>query len=65
MKQPHLPIMFSICGSRQSLDPAEEYKMNHQRRGLALIFNHERFFWHLRLQDRRGTWVDRNNLKRM
>nr|XP_030127456.3 caspase-6 isoform X1 [Taeniopygia guttata] len=49
--------------SRQSLDPAEEYKMNHQRRGLALIFNHERFYWHLRLQDRRGTWVDRNNLK--
>ncbi|XP_002197219.4 caspase-6 isoform X5 [Taeniopygia guttata] len=48
---------------RQSLDPAEEYKMNHQRRGLALIFNHERFYWHLRLQDRRGTWVDRNNLK--
>ncbi|XP_021381153.1 caspase-6 isoform X2 [Lonchura striata] len=48
---------------RQSLDPAEEYKMNHQRRGLALIFNHEHFFWHLKLQDRRGTWADRNNLK--
>ncbi|XP_068043510.1 caspase-6 isoform X1 [Anomalospiza imberbis] len=49
--------------SRQSLDPAVEYKMNHQRRGLALIFNHEHFFWHLKLPDRRGTMADRNNLK--
>ncbi|NXQ08321.1 CASP6 protein, partial [Vidua macroura] len=49
---------------RQSLDPAVEYKMNHQRRGLALIFNHEHFFWHLKLPDRRGTMADRNNLKR-
>ncbi|NXU45611.1 CASP6 protein, partial [Drymodes brunneopygia] len=49
---------------RQSLDPAVEYKMNHQRRGVALIFNHEHFFWHLRLPDRRGTMADRNNLKR-
>ncbi|NWI44305.1 CASP6 protein, partial [Picathartes gymnocephalus] len=50
--------------SRQSLDPAVEYKMNHQRRGVALIFNHEHFFWHLKLLDRRGTMADRNNLKR-
>ncbi|KAM4781942.1 caspase-6 isoform 3-T3 [Cyanocitta cristata] len=50
--------------SRQSLDPAVEYKMNHQRRGVALIFNHEHFFWHLMLPDRRGTMADRNNLKR-
>ncbi|KAK2546149.1 hypothetical protein Q9966_000618 [Columba livia] len=49
---------------RQTLDPAEEYKMNHQRRGVALIFNHERFFWHLMLPDRRGTLADRNNLER-
>ncbi|NWH43042.1 CASP6 protein, partial [Fregata magnificens] len=49
---------------RQTLDPAVQYKMNHQRRGVALIFNHERFFWHLRLPDRRGTLADRNNLKR-
>ncbi|KAM4781944.1 caspase-6 isoform 5-T5 [Cyanocitta cristata] len=49
---------------RQSLDPAVEYKMNHQRRGVALIFNHEHFFWHLMLPDRRGTMADRNNLKR-
>ncbi|NXM69550.1 CASP6 protein, partial [Serilophus lunatus] len=50
--------------TRQTLDPAEQYKMNHQRRGIALIFNHEHFFWHLRLSDRRGTFADRNNLKR-
>ncbi|NXQ60228.1 CASP6 protein, partial [Anthoscopus minutus] len=49
--------------TRQSLDPAEEYKMNHQRRGIALIFNHERFFWRLTLLERRGTMADRNNLK--
>ncbi|NXK61901.1 CASP6 protein, partial [Sylvietta virens] len=49
---------------RQSLDPAVEYKMNHQRRGVALIFNHEHFFWHLRLLDRRGTMADGDNLKR-
>ncbi|NXA15210.1 CASP6 protein, partial [Sapayoa aenigma] len=49
---------------RQTLDPAEQYKMNHQRRGIALIFNHEHFFWHLKLPDRRGTYADRNSLKR-
>ncbi|NXX32348.1 CASP6 protein, partial [Nicator chloris] len=49
---------------RQSLDPAVEYKMNHQRRGVALIFNHEHFDWHLTLLDRRGTRADRNNLER-
>nr|AAC32378.1 caspase-6 [Gallus gallus]AAL82386.1 caspase-6 [Gallus gallus] len=49
---------------RRTFDPAEQYKMNHQRRGVALIFNHEHFFWHLRLPDRRGTLADRNNLKR-
>ncbi|NXL31911.1 CASP6 protein, partial [Glaucidium brasilianum] len=49
---------------RRTFDPAMQYKMNHQRRGIALIFNHEHFFWHLRLPDRRGTLADRNNLKR-
>ncbi|NXN03832.1 CASP6 protein, partial [Sylvia borin] len=48
---------------RQSLDPAVEYKMNHKRRGVALIFNHEHFYWHLMLSDRRGTMKDRDNLK--
>lgn len=38
--------------------------MNHPKRGLALIFNHEYFFWHLRLPERRGTRADKENLKR-
>ncbi|NWW46533.1 CASP6 protein, partial [Pedionomus torquatus] len=54
----------SVSGNRQAFDPAVQYKMNHQRRGVALIFNHEHFFWHLRLPDRPGTHADRNNLKR-
>ncbi|XP_045848495.1 group XIIA secretory phospholipase A2 isoform X3 [Meles meles] len=45
-------------------DPAEKYKMDHKRRGTALIFNHERFFWHLMLPERRGTNADRDNLTR-
>uniref|UniRef100_A0A3Q2VPJ0 Caspase-6 n=1 Tax=Haplochromis burtoni TaxID=8153 RepID=A0A3Q2VPJ0_HAPBU len=46
-----------------SLDPAEEYKMCNKRRGLALIFNQEKFFGRLGLNDRVGTSVDRYNLK--
>lgn len=46
------------------LDPAEEYKMDSKRRGLALIFNQERFFWRLGLNDRHGTNADRYNLER-
>ncbi|KFQ86375.1 Caspase-6, partial [Phoenicopterus ruber ruber] len=49
---------------RQTLDHEVQYKMNHQRRGVALIFNHEHFFWQLMLPDRRGTLADRDNLKR-
>ncbi|NWR52057.1 CASP6 protein, partial [Regulus satrapa] len=49
---------------RQSFDPAVEYKMNHQRRGVALIFNHDHFNWRLRLLDRPGTMADRINLER-
>ncbi|CAM2112843.1 unnamed protein product [Caretta caretta] len=48
----------------QPFDPEAQYKMNHRRRGVALIFNHEQFFWHLTLPDRRGTLADRDNLKR-
>uniref|UniRef100_A0AAY5EK47 Caspase-6 n=1 Tax=Electrophorus electricus TaxID=8005 RepID=A0AAY5EK47_ELEEL len=44
------------------LDPAEEYRMNHKRRGLALIFNQEIFYWHLRLNTRSGTNTDKLNL---
>lgn len=50
--------------SRDVLDPAERYRMDHKRRGVALIFNHERFFWRLGLSDRRGTCADRDNLTR-
>ncbi|KAM8939432.1 caspase-6 [Pelodytes ibericus] len=47
-----------------ALDPAAAYKMNNKRRGLALIFNHEWFFWQLTLPERRGTIADRENLLR-
>ncbi|XP_012785089.2 caspase-6 isoform X1 [Ochotona princeps] len=47
---------------RDVFDPAEEYKMDHKRRGIALIFNHEWFFWHLMLPERRGTNADRDRL---
>ncbi|XP_022621136.1 caspase-6 isoform X1 [Seriola dumerili] len=50
--------------SSLALDPAEEYKMSNKRRGLALIFNQERFFWRLGLSDRHGTNADRYNLER-
>ncbi|MEQ2185671.1 hypothetical protein GOODEAATRI_020707, partial [Goodea atripinnis] len=35
-----------------------------KRRGLALIFNQERFFWRLGLNNRNGTNADRYNLER-
>uniref|UniRef100_A0A8C1X0U8 Caspase-6 n=1 Tax=Cyprinus carpio TaxID=7962 RepID=A0A8C1X0U8_CYPCA len=38
----------------QSLNPNEEYQMDHKKRGMALIFNHERFYWKLKLKDRSG-----------
>ncbi|KAE8300265.1 Caspase-6 [Larimichthys crocea] len=50
--------------SSVDLDPAEEYKMNNKRRGLALIFNQERFFWRLGLNERHGTNADRYNLEK-
>ncbi|XP_038569166.1 caspase-6-like isoform X2 [Micropterus salmoides] len=46
------------------LDPAEEYKMDNKRRGLALIFNQESFSWRTQLKDRRGTNADRDNLEK-
>jgi caspase-like apoptosis-related cysteine protease len=42
---------------------SEYYKMNHTRRGMAIIFNHENFnSWFLKPRD--GTNVDCDNLKR-
>uniref|UniRef100_A0A4W4F1W8 Caspase-6 n=1 Tax=Electrophorus electricus TaxID=8005 RepID=A0A4W4F1W8_ELEEL len=60
-------IYFFVCflyfpSSAFVLDPAEEYRMNHKRRGLALIFNQEIFYWHLRLNTRSGTNTDKLNL---
>ncbi|XP_062850818.1 caspase-6-like [Trichomycterus rosablanca] len=52
----------SLFRSATSVDPNEEYKMNHKRRGLALIFNQENFYWHLRLNSRHGTNADRDGL---
>uniref|UniRef100_A0A8C9EED5 Caspase family p20 domain-containing protein n=1 Tax=Phocoena sinus TaxID=42100 RepID=A0A8C9EED5_PHOSS len=43
-------------------DMAETYKRDHKRRGIALIFNHERIFWHLTLPHKQGTSTDRDNL---
>ncbi|XP_034542957.1 caspase-6-like [Notolabrus celidotus] len=48
--------------SKLSLDPAEEYKMNKKRRGLALIFNQKHFY--TGCKPRYGTEVDRNNLEK-
>ncbi|XP_058496878.1 caspase-6-like [Solea solea] len=47
-----------------SVDPLAEYTTSNKRRGLALIFNQEHFFWHLRLSVRHGTNADRYNLER-
>ncbi|XP_028932879.1 caspase-6 isoform X2 [Ornithorhynchus anatinus] len=48
----------------ETFDPAAKYKMEYKRRGVALIFNHERFYWQLKLPDRHGTRADRENLIR-
>ena len=44
-------------------DEDNVYKMNHGRRGLALIFNHFLFESKFNLGSRTGTHVDRDNLK--
>ncbi|CAL8272752.1 caspase-6 [Gadus morhua] len=54
----------AFYGSGISLDPAEEYKFDHKRRGLVLIFNQENFFWQLGLNPRYGTNADRFNLEK-
>lgn len=41
---------------------ASEYNMNHSKRGLAIIFNHEHFDV-MSLKSRAGTNVDCENLK--
>nr|XP_057931497.1 caspase-6-like [Doryrhamphus excisus] len=49
--------------SETFLDPDQEYKMDYNRRGLAVIFNQERFFWRMGMNDRYGTNTDRDNLE--
>ncbi|XP_054997881.1 caspase-6-like [Sorex araneus] len=48
--------------SGEVMHPVKEYKMNHKKRGLALIFNHEEFHGLLGLRRRGGTCIDRDNL---
>eukprot|EP00096_Caligus_rogercresseyi_P008848 TRINITY_DN2870_c0_g1_i2.p1 TRINITY_DN2870_c0_g1~~TRINITY_DN2870_c0_g1_i2.p1 ORF type:complete len:341 (+),score=91.76 TRINITY_DN2870_c0_g1_i2:254-1276(+) len=43
---------------------SEVYNMNHRKRGIALIFNHENFDPRLELRKRNGTRADRENLKK-
>ncbi|MGH0153732.1 UNVERIFIED_CONTAM: hypothetical protein FKN15_025554 [Acipenser sinensis] len=38
--------------------------MTHKRRGIALIFNQEMFFWYLAMPSRHGTNADKENLER-
>ena len=38
------------------------YNMNHSKRGIAVIFNYEKFDKHLGLSARNGTDVDQDNL---
>jgi hypothetical protein len=56
-----------LCVFRQYTAPieadAEEYNMNHDKRGRAIIFNHEKYREGLGLNDRPGTHVDKICLK--
>ncbi|XP_016091967.1 caspase-6-like [Sinocyclocheilus grahami] len=60
----NITVTDSFNQSVFSLDPNEEYKMDHKKRGMALIFNHERFYWQLMLNSRSGTNADGQNLVR-
>ncbi|XP_062902343.1 caspase-6-like isoform X1 [Mobula hypostoma] len=54
----------TIFQSIDQMDPSLEYNMKHRRRGTALIFNHEHFYWYLGLPSRGGTNADKMNLER-
>ncbi|XP_036430841.1 caspase-6-like [Colossoma macropomum] len=56
--------MLNFFSSAFSLNPAEENNMDHKNRGLALIFNQERFYWQLMLNSRSGTAADKEHLKK-
>jgi hypothetical protein len=56
-----------LCVFRQYTAPivadAEEYNMNHEKRGRAIIFNHEKYSEYLCLMERHGTHADKICLK--
>ena len=55
------------CVFRQYTAPIEadagEYNMDHEKRGRAIIFNHEKYSEDLGLQERTGTHADKICLK--
>ncbi|XP_072533194.1 caspase-6-like [Salminus brasiliensis] len=51
-----------MASKEESPYQPEEYKMDYKRRGMALIFNQESFYWKLLLRERRGTSADKANL---
>lgn len=57
------PTFSSAMNSVKALDPAEEYKMDHKQKSLALIFNQELFGWKQNKMNRKGSSVDRENLR--
>ncbi|XP_038647982.1 caspase-6-like [Scyliorhinus canicula] len=57
-------VDFPTIQSIDSMDPSIEYNTKHESRGIALIFNHEHFFWYLNLPMRGGTNADRYNLEK-
>jgi hypothetical protein len=56
-----------LCVFRRHTPPvgpdAEEYKMDHEKRGRAIIFNHEKYSEPLKLNERTGTNIDKIILK--
>ncbi|XP_020786173.1 caspase-6 [Boleophthalmus pectinirostris] len=60
----HVTETDSAWSKTLALDPGEEYKMNRKRRGLAIIFNQEHFYWRLGMPVRYGTNSDRYNLEK-
>jgi hypothetical protein len=56
-------VFFRQCTPPVEKD-AEEYSMNHEKRGRAIIFNHEKYrVVGLNLKERTGTNVDKIRLK--
>jgi hypothetical protein len=60
-------LLETICVFRWYTPPvgpdAEEYRMDHEKRGRAIIFNHEKYNALLNLTERSGTNTDKIILK--